>query len=405
MMEWHTSSLGEVCEMIARGVAPKYIEGGGICVVNQKCVRDHSINYELARRHDLVAKNVSEERYIKIGDVLVNSTGTGTLGRVAQVRQLPIEPTTVDTHVTIVRPKKDLFYDDFFGYMLIKIEEDITAAGEGASGQTELSRTKLEKEFLVSYPDSIEEQKRIVAILDEVFANIEQVRANTEQNLKNARELFESYLQQVFSQRDEGWIETNLGCIAEFKNGLNFSQSSKGEKLKVVGVKDFKSNFMVPFEQLETIQIDGDLSEAYELKENDIVTVRSNGNKRLIGRCLLMGKIDNKTSYSGFTIRIRLSNKNISPKFLAYYLKSSSTHELLINSGEGANISNLNQKILNSLPIVFPHFDQQIQLVDAIEKVEQESQELEKVYANKLILIEELKKSILQKAFTGELTK
>lgn len=296
-----------------------------------------------------------------------------------------------------------LINQDYLYWYLTFFDWDAAAGSDIKIKGKTLNKEKL-KLIEIKIPP-IPEQKRIVAILDEAFANIEQARANNEQNLKNARELFESYLQQVFSKRGEGWIETNLGCIAEFKNGLNFSQSSKGEKLKVVGVKDFKSNFMVPFEQLETVQIDGDLSEAYELKENDIITVRSNGNKRLIGRCLLMGKIDNKTSYSGFTIRIRLSNKNISPKFLAYYLKSSSTHELLINSGGGANISNLNQKILNSLPIAFPHFDQQIQLVDAIKKVEQESQELEKVYANKLILIEELKKSILQKAFTGELIK
>ncbi|MGO4999769.1 restriction endonuclease subunit S [Oceanisphaera sp. W20_SRM_FM3] len=260
------------------------------------------------------------------------------------------------------------------------------------------------KEYEVSYP-CILEQKRIVAILDEAFADIEQARAKTEQNLKNARELFESYLQQVFSLRGEGWVETNLGTVAAFKNGLNFSQSSKGEKLKVVGVKDFKSNFMVPFEQLDTIQIDGDLSEAYELKENDIITVRSNGNKRLIGRCLLVGEVGEKTSYSGFTIRIRLESKDVFPKFLAYYLKSSTVHELLINSGGGANISNLNQKILTSLPVAFPHFDKQMQLVDAIEKVEIESQALERVYANKLNTIDELKQSILQKAFSGELSK
>lgn len=308
----------------------------------------------------------------------------------------------LNQHIFKISFKTDMLLKYAY-YSLLFITEEVERSVVGAVGLVHITKKAL-NEFKIPAPP-VSEQKRIVAILDEVFANIEQARTNTEQNLKSARELFESYLQQVFSQRGEGWIETSLGCIAEFKNGLNFSQSSKGEKLKVVGVKDFKSNFMVPFEQLETVQIDGDLSEAYELKENDIIIVRSNGNKRLIGRCLLMGKLDNKTSYSGFTIRIRLSNKNISPKFLAYYLKSSSTHELLINSGEGANISNLNQKILNSLPIAFPHFDQQIQLVDAIEKVEQESQELEKVYANKLILIKELKKSILQKAFTGELTK
>jgi type I restriction enzyme S subunit len=282
-----------------------------------------------------------------------------------------------------------------------QLQDEIHSRGTGA---TVLGiKAKLLKQVPFSYP-LIPEQKRIVAILDQAFADIEDARCKTEQNLKNARELFESYLQQVFSQHGDGWIETNLGAVAEFKNGLNFSQSSKGEKLKIVGVKDFKSNFMVPYEQLDTIQIDGNLSEAYELKENDIITVRSNGNKRLIGRCLLMGEVNSKTSYSGFTIRIRLKNNQINAEFLTYYLKSASTHELLINSGEGANISNLNQKILTALPVTYPSYEQQIKLLSNIKKIEGETDSLKKVYANKLASMDELKKSILQKAFSGELT-
>ncbi|TOY93620.1 restriction endonuclease subunit S [Vibrio fluvialis] len=163
-MSWQTKKLGDVCDIIKRGIAPKYLEDGGVCVINQQCIRDHAINYDLARRHDVSVKKVPQERYIKVGDVLVNSTGTGTLGRVAQVRNMPVEPSTVDTHVTIVRPKEDYFFDEFFGYMLIMIEDQITSSGEGASGQTELSRTKLEKEFFVSYPTSKSEQQKIVTM-------------------------------------------------------------------------------------------------------------------------------------------------------------------------------------------------------------------------------------------------
>lgn len=110
---WERANLGNVCEMIKRGVAPKYIDEGGICVINQKCIRDHKINTELSRRHNLEAKKVNPERCIQVGDVLVNSTGTGTLGRIAQVRSEPKELTTVDTHVTIVRPTSGVFYPDF----------------------------------------------------------------------------------------------------------------------------------------------------------------------------------------------------------------------------------------------------------------------------------------------------
>jgi type I restriction enzyme S subunit len=149
---WATANLGEVCEMINRGISPKYIDDGGVCVINQKCIRNHTINTSLARRHDLAAKLVNPERYIKVGDVLVNSTGTGTLGRVAQVRRETKEPTTVDTHVTIVRPHAGKFFNDFFGYMLVRIEDEIASSGEGASGQTELARLTIAESSGFPFP-------------------------------------------------------------------------------------------------------------------------------------------------------------------------------------------------------------------------------------------------------------
>ena len=141
---WESKKLGDVCSLIARGIPPKYVETGGIQVINQKCIRSHTIDLSLARRHNVEIKAVNATKLIQIGDVLVNSTGVGTLGRVAQVRNNITSDITVDTHVTIVRPIPDLFFIDFFGYVLIKIEDEIAQSGEGASGQTELARTKLQ---------------------------------------------------------------------------------------------------------------------------------------------------------------------------------------------------------------------------------------------------------------------
>ena len=178
--DWEVKTLGEVCEMIKRGIAPKYSEQEGLCVINQKCVRDHLIDFSLSRRHEFEKKKVPEERIVKIGDVLVNSTGVGTLGRVAQIREETEEAATVDTHVTIVRPIPGKFYLDFFGYMLVMIEEEIKTSGEGASGQTELARKTLSEKFHVKYPNSIAEQERIVGILDEAFEGIAAATAQAE---------------------------------------------------------------------------------------------------------------------------------------------------------------------------------------------------------------------------------
>jgi len=121
-------ATGEACSFLNRGIAPIYREEGGICILNQRCIRNHRVNYESSRRHNAQAKKVGTDRLLQAGDVLVNSTGTGTLGRVAQLRENPPEPTTVDSHVTIVRPMPGKFYPDFFGYMLMIIEDAIKEA-------------------------------------------------------------------------------------------------------------------------------------------------------------------------------------------------------------------------------------------------------------------------------------
>lgn len=381
MIEWNSESLGSLCnlyqpktiskkDMVTDGEYPVYGANGIIGQYNKY-------------NHD------TQQLLITCRGATCGSVNT-TKGKV-----------WINGNAMVVAPKDGRVILRYLEY-LFQGGIDVSQVISGAA-QPQLTREGMSP-LTVNYPN-ISEQKRIVSILDQAFADIEQARAKTEQNLKNARELFESYLQQVFSQHDNDWVHTTLGQVADFKNGLNFSQSSKGEQLKIVGVKDFKSNFMVPFEQLDTIQIDGELSEAYELMENDIITVRSNGNKRLIGRCLLMGKAEFKTSYSGFTIRIRVTSTALNPEFLTYYLKSASTHELLIGAGEGANISNLNQKILTSLPIAYPNSELQKRLIANIKQIDLETNSLIEIYRQKLNNIDELKKSILQKAFAGEMSK
>ena len=95
--KWRQEKLGDVCAFLNRGISPSYLHDGGVCVLNQKCVRDHAVSWEQSRRHDLEAKSVTPERFVRLGDVLVNSTGTGTLGRVAQIREEPAEGLEAET--------------------------------------------------------------------------------------------------------------------------------------------------------------------------------------------------------------------------------------------------------------------------------------------------------------------
>lgn len=138
---WDVNKLGDITSELRRGISPKYIEDGGVLVLNQKCVRNHEVNFDLGRRNDPTKKSI-EGRLIQSGDMLVNSTGTGTLGRVANVVSIP-EPAVVDSHVTVLRPNNEIVQKHYFNSLVFSLEEKIESMGEGSTGQTELSRARL----------------------------------------------------------------------------------------------------------------------------------------------------------------------------------------------------------------------------------------------------------------------
>ncbi|EGR1092774.1 restriction endonuclease subunit S [Vibrio cholerae] len=150
---WKVTMLGDMCVELRRGISPKYIEEGGIKVINQKCIRNHEVNYDLVRRNNPELRKV-DGREVQLGDVLVNSTGVGTLGRMAQVTYIP-EPTVVDSHVTLVRVNSDICPMYTFGQLLLSIENRVERLGEGSTGQTELSRKILSEQQVVLPPLTI----------------------------------------------------------------------------------------------------------------------------------------------------------------------------------------------------------------------------------------------------------
>jgi type I restriction enzyme S subunit len=135
---WRLTTLEEASIYINRGVAPKYADDGSELIINQKCVRDHHLSLGPARRHQT---RVPPDKYVRRNDVLINSTGVGTLGRVAQVLE-DLDGVAVDTHVSIVRPRPDVD-PDYFGLALLALESHFEAQGAGATGQTELARTRI----------------------------------------------------------------------------------------------------------------------------------------------------------------------------------------------------------------------------------------------------------------------
>ncbi|MEL4302477.1 restriction endonuclease subunit S [Shewanella xiamenensis] len=140
---WEVKKLADVTSVIRRGISPKYTDEGGISVLNQKCVRGQKISFEDARRHKIELDD-EDERLLKPFDVVVNSTGVGTLGRVAYVKRLPEKKTTVDSHVSIVRAKPELVSPQYLAWKLMRHQPEIESAANGSTGQVELSKSFLE---------------------------------------------------------------------------------------------------------------------------------------------------------------------------------------------------------------------------------------------------------------------
>ena len=402
---WKQQKLGEVCEFLNRGISPKYIDNVGVCVLNQKCIRDHKVSFDLSRRHSVKDKPISPERFVRLGDVLVNSTGTGTLGRVAQVREEPDEPTTVDSHVTIVRPRSGMFHSDFFGYMLVVIEDAIKEAGEGCGGQTELARLVLAERFSINYPTGISEQKRIVGILDDAFDGLARATANTEQNLRNARTLFKGYLQSVFSQRGREWVEKQLEEVVDANCTLSYGIVQPGNHypngLPIVRPTDLTTK-VITLGELKCI--DPEVAKSYArttLRGGELLLcVRGSTGVVSVAAPELAG-----ANVTRGIVPIVFEPSLVRQDF-GYFLMASDAIQTQIRAKTyGAALMQINIGDLRRIVVPFPKLKEQKEIAAKLEILAGETQRLESIYQQKLAALNELKKSLLHRAFNGELTR
>ena len=173
MAEFITKSLGELTLLMTKGIAPKYVErksDSTILVLNQKCNRDFSISLEQSRLNDCRKKAVPSERMLCKYDVLINSTGTGTAGRVAQLFDIP-EPMTIDGHMILMRPTDEID-PIYYGYAVKSHQTEIEFLAEGSTGQTEINRKRLKSEIMISFPEDIKIQKKIGELLYQIDQKI-----------------------------------------------------------------------------------------------------------------------------------------------------------------------------------------------------------------------------------------
>ena len=253
--EWHEVPLRELVGYISKGIAPSYAEEASestIRVLNQKCNRNFRISYGDSRLHDTRKKKVPPERYVKPDDILINSTGAGTAGRIAQIEDVP-SATTIDGHMILIRSNGKVT-QKFLGYALNAHQWEVLQLDEGSTGQTELNRDRLLDEIMINYPVSLDEQNAIVGTLESIDRKLivnEQLNDNL---MQQAVTIFKSWFVE-YSPFDgiepKEWETVNLEKITSLiSRGIAPKYSDNSDQI-VINQKCIR-NHMIDLSQART---------------------------------------------------------------------------------------------------------------------------------------------------------
>jgi len=305
-----------------------------------------------------------------------------------------------------VSPKNGLMIQRFLDYQILALNDDIYGLGKGTA-QKNLD-VPVFREIPLFVPDDLREQERIVVLLDEAFAGLATAKANAERNLQNARAIFESHLQSVFSQRGEGWVERTLGNLCDFLNGFAFNSGDAvaESQTQLVRMGNLYGN-QLDLDRNPVFYPDSFATEhlRYVLKEHDII--------------MSLTGTTGKEDY-GFAVRIPdcghtlLMNQRImkfdvirhdiiDDGYLLHYLRSRCFLDILYPTANGTRQANLSSVTIKLLPVPLCSLKEQKVIANKLDDLQQETQHLTLLYERKLTDLEELKKSFLHQAFNGEL--
>jgi type I restriction enzyme S subunit len=242
------------------------------------------------------------------------------------------------------------------------------------------------------------EQKRIVAILDKAFAGISKAAANAEKNLANARELFESYLNSVFIRRGEGWVEKQVGEIADYCLGKMLDKrKNKGQPrsyLRNLNVRWFE----IDLSDLLEMRFEETEIERYSARKGDLLICEGG----YPGRAAIW-ESDEPIFFQKAIHRVR-SKKPQHNRWLMYFLYLSNATGDLRQYFTGAGIQHFTGQALKRFRLPIPPLSEVTHLIAKFDSLFEQTQRLESIYQQKLTALAELKQSILQKAFSGKLT-
>lgn len=401
---WEMKKLGEVCDF-QNGFAFKsstYKQNGF------PVLRISNIQNERIDTTDIIYIDANDYSvdltpfYVKHGDILIAMSG-GTTGKIGI--------NTTDTVFLLNQrvgkfiPNECISKEYFYYFVSTKCEESLSISA--GSAQPNLSTEQI-KSFVIPLPP-LPEQKRIVAILDETFQAIEKAKENAQKNLANARELFESYLNQIFSNPGKDWEERKLGEVCDIKHGfafdgIDFSVNDDSSLPIVLTPGNFTEDSNLSFTSKNTKRLKSVFSKEWLFELNELVVVMTD----LSSKMKILGKpaiINHRNILHNQRIgRVIFKSSDITQRFLYFFLQTRKYQENIKRTATGTMVKHTAPKRILENTIIYPVSEsEQMKLINTIDSLHIQAKRLESIYQQKLAALDELKKSILKKAFSGEL--
>ena len=392
---WQTKKLGEVCEIINGGTpktsVPEYWNGKHLWITPAEMGKRHSpfVNDTERKITDFGLKDSSAQLLPPYSVILSSRAPIGHL-------VINTAPMATNQGCKGLVPKNGLD-SEYLYYYLGSIVDFLNSLGTGATFK-EISGGKLQGVSIPTPPVGV--QKCVVKILDEVFVKTAKAKENAEKNLQNARELFESYLENIFANPGEGWEEKMLEEIGETQTGTT---------PKTVDKENYGNH--IPFITPADIDISGDGTIRY--REEGLSEKGLENGRKMKTNSILMVCIGASIGKVGFVDRDVSCNQQINsltvkkgfrPKFFYYALSTKGFFEKVIKNSAQATLPIINKGKWEKLTISYPSSEKEQQsIVGKLDALLVKTKKLEAIYQQKLANLEELKKSTLQKAFNGEL--
>ena len=385
MKNWDLKKLGEVCEFVGGSQPSKTVfsyekKENNIRLIQ---IRDYKSDNHIV----YIPKNKAK-RFCNSTDIMIGRYGPP----VFQILK-GLEGAYNVALMKAVPNEKVLIKDFAFLFLKYsKIQDYIIHLSQRAAGQTGVNKEAIEDYPILLPP--LPEQQRIVAILDEAFASIAKAKANAEQNLKNANELFESYLQGVFEKKEADWEEKTLGDVCTTTQGVQIVKGEQSSELlpnykRYLYISDFKNE--------KSLKYVKDIYPNKIVTTDDLIVVNTGNSAGDIFK-----GIDGILSNNLF--KVTYDKNIINSDFIYYFVTSTMFRNYQIGIMRGTANPHMGHENFNSTPFCFPTLREQQTIVQKLDALSAETKKLEAIYQTKINDLEELKKSVLQKAFNGELT-